>query len=87
MFDPKKEVSSGNAAPVAPCSGGERRWLLLAHAVLWATLTIAAALVSKATAPTAFQWLLTTVLLPGWLASEQILRRALRPKPMEGACP
>jgi len=86
MFDPKKELSPGHAI-VARRSGSERRWLLLAHAFLWATLTIAAALVSKAAAPTAFQWLLTIVLLPGWLASEQILRRALRTKPQRGVCP
>jgi hypothetical protein len=67
---------------------GKRRGLLVAHAIIWAVLTIASALVWKSAAPAAsgaFEWLLIGVFVPSWLASEQILRRALRAKPRAGA--
>jgi hypothetical protein len=54
--------------------------LFLAHALLWAALMLAtSAVLSKSSAPQAFAWLLTGVLVPTWWASEQLLRRALRP--------
>jgi hypothetical protein len=57
----------------------EHRRLLLAHAVVWAALMIASALVLKTTTtPESFVWLLTLVFLPLSWASEQILRRAIR---------
>jgi hypothetical protein len=60
----------------------QRRWLLLAHAILWAVVILASsAALSKTAAPAAFGWMLSGVLVPIWWASEQILRRALRRKP------
>lgn len=62
------------------------RGLLVAHAILWAAVIIAAALVmTKTAAPRAFGWLLMVVLVPSWWASEQILRRALRTQSRPGA--
>ncbi len=69
----------------APASR-EHRGLLIAHAILWAALVIAASLVSTKTAGRVTgEWMLFGVLIPGWLASERILRRAMRPRPMAGA--
>jgi hypothetical protein len=53
------------------------RGLLQAHAILWAAVMVASALLSMP-APMGYIWLLIGVLIPGWWASEQILRRALR---------
>jgi hypothetical protein len=64
----------------------DQQWLLVAHAVLWAALTIGTALVlSKTATREASEWMLIVVLIPCWLASEQILRRALRRRPTGGA--
>mgnify|MGYP000869452957 CR=1 FL=1 len=55
------------------------RSLLLAHAILWAAVILAASiLLSKSSASTAFAFLLTGVLVPAWWASELLLRRGLR---------
>jgi hypothetical protein len=63
-----------------------QRGLLLAHAILWAALILASSLVlSKSAAPATLGYLLIGVLVPSWWASEQILRRALRPKRAGGA--
>lgn len=62
-------------------AGGERRGLLVAHAMLWAALIAATALLSKGNALGVRAWLLTGVMVPTWWASEQLLRRALRPRP------
>jgi hypothetical protein len=64
----------------------QHRRLLLAHAVLWATLMIASSLVLKKTgASQASGLLLTVILIPLWQASDQLLRRALRKRPVSGA--
>jgi hypothetical protein len=68
-------ADAGERAP------GAGRTLLLAHGVLWAAMTIAGAVLAKgagARASAAFEWMLLLVVVPGWLASERILRRALR---------
>ncbi len=65
-----------------PMGGRGSRGLLVAHGIVWAALTVSAALLlSKYGAREAFNWLLIVGLVPSWLASEQILRRALRPRP------
>jgi hypothetical protein len=67
-------------------SSPEHRRLLLAHALVWAALIVASALVfTKTAAREAFGWLLIVVCIPLWLASDQILRRALRQRPASGA--
>jgi hypothetical protein len=64
----------------------EYRRLLLAHALVWAAVMIASALVLKKTAaPETFGWLLIGVFFPLWWASDQILRRAVRRRPAGGA--
>jgi hypothetical protein len=63
----------------------DQRWLLVAHAILWAALVIATSLVlSKTATREASEWMLIVVLIPCWLASEQILKRALRRRPTGG---
>ncbi|HTQ81171.1 MAG TPA: hypothetical protein VMM92_14325 [Thermoanaerobaculia bacterium] len=63
---------------------GERR-LLIAHGLLWAALMLVYSLVSvKLEVPRTSGWLLSCVLIPGWFASELLLRRALRMKPRSG---
>ncbi|MBL8113850.1 MAG: hypothetical protein JNK60_13295 [Acidobacteria bacterium] len=58
---------------------GSGRSLLVAHAILWAAVILAASiLLSKSSASTAFAFLLTGVLVPAWWASELLLRRGLR---------
>ena len=62
-------------------SGRETALLLLAHALLWAVVILASSVaLSKTAAPGASKWLVTSVLVPIWWASEQLLRRALRQK-------
>jgi hypothetical protein len=62
------------------------RGLFVAHGVVWASVVIAIALWSKKTySSTASQWLILTILIPCWLGSEQILRRALRSGSKRGA--
>jgi hypothetical protein len=63
----------------------EDRRLLLAHSVVWGALMIACALVlKKSTANEVFAWLLTGVFVPLWLASDRLLRRAMRQRPARG---
>lgn len=65
---------------------GERRGILVAHALIWAALILGTSLLlSKSSTKDAFSLLLITILLPCWFASEQILRRALRSSPAAGA--
>ena len=69
--------------------GGEwsaqHRRLLVAHAVVWASVVIATSLVlSKNATREATEWLILLVLIPSWLRSEQILRQALRPRSKGG---
>jgi len=62
-------------------SGTAGRRLLVAHGILWAMMTIAGAVLAKEngkSASEAFEWMLLLVVIPGWIGSEQILRRALR---------
>jgi hypothetical protein len=62
------------------------RRLLMAHAFVWAALMIATAIVlKKSTTNEVFAWLLICVFVPLWLASNQILRRALRLRPARDA--
>lgn len=62
------------------------RGLLVAHAVVWATVVIASALVLKrTTSPEISAWLLIGVFIPLWLASDRILRAALRKRLAHGA--
>ncbi|HET7453219.1 MAG TPA: hypothetical protein VFL12_10785 [Thermoanaerobaculia bacterium] len=63
------------------CAAVARKRLFLAHGVLWASITIAGAVLAKKSggaASSAFEWMLLLVLIPGWIGSERILRRALR---------
>jgi hypothetical protein len=63
----------------------EYRRLLLAHAVIWASLMIASAIVLKKTgASQGFVLLLTTLFIPLWQASDQLLRHALRKRHSRG---
>lgn len=67
-------------------SSPEHRRLLLAHALVWATLMIASALVlTKTAAPDVSGWLLTVIFIPLWWASDQLLRLALRQRPASDA--
>ena len=66
-------------------SSAHQRWLLVAHAVVWATAVIATSLVMKSAGSGAAEWVLLLILIPSWLGSEQILRRALRSRPKGGA--
>jgi hypothetical protein len=79
----KNQSALGTACAVAEKldgAGPKSRGLLLAHAIVWAAITVASALLAKASAASssAFLWQMLLVLLPGWIATEQILRRALR---------
>jgi hypothetical protein len=63
-------------------SSARNRWLLVAHAILWASVIIAVSLfLSKSTLRNTIAMLLVLVMVPSWLASEQILRAALRRRP------
>ena len=70
----------GTAALVA--TGGRNPALgraRIAHAILWAALFLASALVlSKSAAADRFSVLLIVVLIPAWFASDQLLARVLR---------
>lgn len=70
------------AARLDPAMGRpEQRWLLLAHAAVWAALIIATTLALKKAAPAEVSvWLLTVIFVSLWWASEQLLRLALRQK-------
>ncbi|MGH9421910.1 MAG: permease prefix domain 1-containing protein [Thermoanaerobaculia bacterium] len=58
------------------------RRLLMAHALIWAAVMIASELLFAKTGSRQISaWFLTGVLIPLWLASEQLLRRALRHRP------
>ncbi len=58
---------------------GNGRSLLVAHAVLWAAVILAASiLLSRSSASMTFAFFLTGVLVPAWWASELLLRRGLR---------
>jgi hypothetical protein len=66
-------------------TSAEHRRLLLAHALIWATLMIASSLVLKKTgASEASVLLLTVIFIPLWQVSDQLLRRALRKRPARG---
>jgi hypothetical protein len=68
------------AAKLDDSKPGERKYLI-AHAILWATVMLAAAVLMKAggaSSSSAFQWTILLVLIPGWIGSERILRRAMR---------
>lgn len=55
------------------------RSLLLAHAILWASLILASSiLLSKSSASLTFAFFLSGILVPAWWASELLLRRGLR---------
>jgi hypothetical protein len=58
-----------------PGLSAEHRRLLLAHAIVWTALMIGAAMLTKRLS---YDWLLTTIFISLWLASDQILQRALR---------
>lgn len=61
-----------------PVSSSDRG-LLMAHALVWAVVTIVSSLVLKrTTSPEISGWLLIGVLIPLWLSSDLILRAALR---------
>jgi hypothetical protein len=87
----KNRSALGAACQVAlkldgPGFNSEHRGLLAAHAAIWAALMIVLALVlRKATSPELSAWLLIGILIPLWLASDQILRAALRRRPAGGA--
>lgn len=67
-------------------SKGMRNDLLIAHAVVWASLILATSLMlSKSTVPDTISFLITLVFVPMWLASEQILRHAMRRPPNGGS--
>lgn len=79
-------VARDERAPSVTGRAGTHRRLLLAHAVLWASLMIGASLLmSKTSMATAFSLLLILALGPAWWASDRIVRRALRTKPAVGA--
>ena len=60
-------------------AGLPHRGLQVAHGILWATVTLATSLLLSRTASrSTSEWVLLLVLIPSWLGSEQILRRALR---------
>ena len=68
------------AARLDDSKPGERKYLI-AHAILWATMIVAGAVIAKtsgAGTSSNFQWMLLVILIPGWIASERILRKALR---------
>ncbi|MCU1229931.1 MAG: hypothetical protein JWO97_2815 [Acidobacteria bacterium] len=75
----KNRSAVGAACAVAAKLEGpvsrQHRGLLLAHALLWATLMIASAAVLKKTEIAG--WMLVAILIPLWWASEQLLRRAV----------
>ena len=53
--------------------------LFVAHALLWAAVMLAVPLLlPHGPARQSFGWILCSVLMPGWWASETLLRRALR---------
>lgn len=59
--------------------------LVLAHAVVWASLILASSwLLSSSATPDKLALLLIGVQLPCWWACEQILRRSFLPKPPAG---
>ncbi len=65
---------------------GEPRRLLVAHALVWAAVLIAIALVLRdGGSKAATSYTLLFVLLPSWWGSEQILRRALRTRSAPGS--
>lgn len=62
------------------------RMLFVAHGILWAAMTIGGAVLAKtggSSASSAFEWMLFLIVIPGWLASEQLLRHALRARNRE----
>jgi hypothetical protein len=64
----------------------EYRRFLLGHSVIWAVLMITSALLLKKSAePEMGAWMLIVIFIPLWLASDQILRAALRQKLSRGA--
>lgn len=83
----KNRSALGSACRVAarldgPGFNSEHRRLLLSHAMIWAALIIASALVLKKSTSTELSaWLLTGMFVPLWLASDRILRAALRKRP------
>ena len=62
-------------------SSPEQRRLLVAHALIWAALMIASALMLKKTASEVSVLMLITIFIPLSWASEQLLRRAFRQGP------
>lgn len=61
---------------------GRNRSILMAHAIVWASMILGMSLVvSKADAPEMLGWVLIGVMVPSWWASDLLLRRALRERP------
>lgn len=61
-------------------AGRERRGLFMGHALLWAALILATSLLlSKSSTPDLLSFLIVGVMVPIWWASQELLRRALRP--------
>ncbi len=87
----KNRSALGTACQIAakidgPLVTAEDRRLLIAHGLIWATLMIASALLlKKSTTNEVFTWLLIVVFVPLWLASDRLLRRALRQRPARDA--
>jgi hypothetical protein len=75
----KNRSAFGAACAVAAKLEGpfsrQHRGLLLAHALLWATLIIASSVILKKAEAAA--WMSIAILIPLWWASEQLLRRAV----------
>jgi hypothetical protein len=73
------------AAKADRSSSPEYRRLLLGHAVVWAALMIACAMVLKKTVEAEVAgWLLILTFIPLWFASDQLLQRALRSRTASG---
>jgi len=80
----KNRSALGAACQVAakidgPILRPDHRRVLVAHAMIWAAIIIASTLVLKKTTPSeVLSWLLLGVFIPLWLASDMVVRWALR---------
>jgi hypothetical protein len=73
------------AVKIDRSSSPEHRRLLLGHALVWAALIIVCAIVLKQSgASEVFAWLLIVAFVPLWLASDQLMQRALRTRRASG---
>jgi len=55
--------------------------LTIANAIIWAALMLATALIfttAGADAADSYGYLLTVIMIPLWIASDQVIRRAMR---------